>query len=319
MADQGVRHTIHEITVDAPAQQVYPLIADVTRWPYVFPPTVHAEQVESDGTAERIHIWATANGEVKHWMSRRVLDPGALRVEFRQEVSQHPVAAMGGAWVIKAIGDRQCLVTLEHDFRAVDDDPAHVTWILQAIDRNSAAELGALRVAAEGAGEESELYLHFDDTVEVDGAAGDLYDFINEAGQWPDRLPHVASVEFSETAAGVQTLGMLTRAPDGSTHETRSVRICFPQHTIVYKQLQVPALMTAHTGAWRVTSTPTGSTVTSAHTVVLNPANVAAVLGPAATVADARVFVHKALLTNSATTMRHAKQYAEQRNAGETS
>jgi aromatase len=93
----------HEVTVRAPAATGYRLIADVQNWPRIFPPTVYVDRLESSGRTERIRIWATANGEAKNWTSRRVLDPAALRIEFRQEVSTPPVAAMGGTWLIEPI------------------------------------------------------------------------------------------------------------------------------------------------------------------------------------------------------------------------
>ncbi|MFI6736347.1 aromatase/cyclase [Nonomuraea sp. NPDC050451] len=301
-------HAVHEITVAAPASRVYELVADVAAWPAVFPPTVHAEVVGRDGQEERIRIWATANGEVKKWTSRRRLDPEALRIHFRQEVSQHPVAAMGGTWVIRPVGDGLTAITLEHDYQAVSD--AHVAWIEEAVDRNSQAELSALKGRAEHA-RSDELTMSFEDTVEVSGKARDLYAFIDEAEHWPDRLPHVARVELTEPAPGVQRLAMDTLAPDGSTHTTESIRLVFPTGRIVYKQLRLPKLLTVHTGEWRFADTETGSTVTSRHTVVLNPDAIAPVLGPAAGIADAREYVRDALSHNSATTMRHAKDHAE--------
>lgn len=92
--------TLHSVAVAAPAEVVYGIVADVTMWPQYFAPNVHVEHLEQDETSERIQIWAFANGEVKTWVSRRTLDAAALRVEFRQEVSTPPVAAMGGTWVV---------------------------------------------------------------------------------------------------------------------------------------------------------------------------------------------------------------------------
>ena len=54
-----------------PAEQIYQLIAEVADWPTIFPPTVHAEQLELSGDSERVRIWATANDTVKSWISRR--------------------------------------------------------------------------------------------------------------------------------------------------------------------------------------------------------------------------------------------------------
>ncbi|MEU6605306.1 aromatase/cyclase [Streptomyces shenzhenensis] len=301
-------HTEHTITVAAPARRVFALIVDVGRWPETFPPTVHVEHVERSGTEERIRIWATANGEVKAWTSRRELDHDRLRVSFRQEVSQPPVAAMGGEWIVEAIDDTRTRVRLLHDFRAVGDDPDNVEWIERAIDRNSGAELDALRIASERAGHG--LTLTFEDTVEIPGGLKDAYAFVNEAGLWPERLPHVVGTVLEEDVAGVQTLEMETRAPDGSTHTTRSVRVCFPDERIVYKQLLTPALMTVHIGRWLFEEDADGARITSVHTVVLSEEAVPAVLGPDATVAAARAFVRNALSRNSTITMEHAAAHA---------
>jgi aromatase len=106
---------------------------------------------------------------------------------------------------------------------------------------------------------------------------------------------------------------MDTRAKDGSTHTTKSYRVAFPHHRIAYKQVTLPALMTLHTGIWTFTEQEGGVAATSQHTVVLNTGNIAKVLGPEATVADARAYVQGALSTNSRATLNHAKDYAENR------
>ncbi|MFJ8108064.1 aromatase/cyclase [Streptomyces sp. NPDC096132] len=305
------RQVEHEITVDAPAAAVYRLIAEVENWPRIFPPTIYVEHVERGVGEERIRIWATANGEAKNWSSRRTLDPGNLRITFRQEVSTPPVAAMGGTWIIEPLSLSSARIRLLHDYRAVDDDPEGLKWIDEAVDRNSRAELAALKTNVERAHAAEEITFSFEDTVQIAGSAKDAYDFVNEADLWVERLPHVASVRFSEDTPGLQTLEMDTRAKDGSTHTTKSYRVTFPHHRIAYKQVTLPALMTLHTGFWTFTENDGGVAATSQHTVVLNTENIARILGPAATVADARAYVHNALSTNSRATLGHAKDYAE--------
>ncbi|GGV44049.1 aromatase/cyclase [Streptomyces spectabilis] len=308
-----VREVEHEITVSAPADAVYRLIADVENWPRIFPPTVHVERVEGDDREERIRIWATGNGEVKHWTSRRVLDRAGLRVDFRQEVSTPPVAAMGGAWIIENLPSGQCRVRLLHDYRAVD--AAGLAWLDEAVDRNSRTELAALKENAERglAAEDEGLLCSFEDAVRIDGTAKDVYDFINEAHLWPERLPHVDSVRLDEPVPGLQTLEMDTRSKDGSAHTTKSHRVTFPHRKIAYKQITLPALMTLHTGYWTFTDTGSGVTASSQHTFVLDTGNVARVLGPDATTADAVAYVRTALSTNSLATLGAAKAYAESR------
>ncbi|MFD9888477.1 aromatase/cyclase [Amycolatopsis sp. NPDC059027] len=313
MSQPTVREVEHEIVVSAPAKVVYDLIADVRKWPQLFPPTVYVDRTALDGTSERIRIWATANGEAKTWTSLRTLDAAALRIGFRQEVSQPPVATMGGAWHVEPRSATESRVRLTHDYRAVGDDPESLAWIDRAVDRNSVSELAALKKNAELAAGGDRLLLSFEDAVEVEGAAKDVYDFINEAGRWAERLPHVAKVSLREDTPGLQLLEMDTRTSDGSVHTTKSVRVCFPHSRIVYKQIVVPALMTLHTGQWLLTGTAGGVLVTSQHTVVLDPANITKILGDGAGVEDARVFVRKALSTNSLTTIGFAKDYAEAR------
>lgn len=305
----------HTVMVAAPAREVFELIADVGNWPRIFPPTVHVDYVEREESEERIRIWATAIGEPKGWTSRRYLDRDRLRIRFRQEVSQPPVAAMGGEWVIEALPGNETMVRLRHDFRAVGDDPVNVAWIQQAIDRNSDAELLALKIAAEQRGECADLVLSFDDAVRVAGAAKDVYEFIHQAQHWRQRLPHVARVVLGEETPNVQMLEMDTTTADGSVHTTESVRICFPYDRIIYKQLRTPALMSVHTGQWLIRQEPGGTVITSTHTVVIEPAAITRVLGAQAGVAEARTFVREALGRNSATTMGYAKAHAEQRAA----
>jgi aromatase len=307
----AVREVEHEIVIDAPAATVYRRLAEVENWPQLFPPTIHVEQVEQVGRQERIRIWAVANGVPKTWTSRRTLDPDALRIVFRQEVSAPPVAAMGGTWTVEPLGADRVRLRLGHDYRAVDDDAAALAWIDEAVDRNSHAELAALKASLEAL-DAQELCFSFVDTVRIDARPEDVYAFIDEADRWEERLPHVDRVRLTEDAPGLQTLEMDTRAGDGSVHTTRSHRVTLPPDRIVYKQTTLPRLLSLHTGCWTFERNDDGSTTAaSQHTVVLDPATITAVLGPEAGVAQARRYVRTALSTNSTTTLRLAKEHAE--------
>ncbi|MEU9891904.1 aromatase/cyclase [Streptomyces phaeochromogenes] len=309
-----VREVEHEITVEAPAAEVYRLIAEVGNWPLIFPPTVHVDHLERGAREERIRIWATANGAAKGWTSRRTLDPEARRITFRQEVSAPPVASMGGTWIIEPAGEGASRVRLLHDYRAVDDDPEGLEWIDQAVDRNSRSELAALKGNVERVTGSAELTLSFTDSLEIKGAAKDVYDFINEAQLWSERLPHVKQVSLTEDSPGLQVLRMDTLTKDGSVHTTESIRVCFPHSRIVYKQTTLPALMNLHTGYWQLDESADGvTTATSQHTVILNTENITKILGEEAGIPEAREFIRNALGNNSRATLGHAKAYAEAR------
>lgn len=313
--------TEHSVDVAAPPADVYRLVADVSAWPQVFEPTVHVEILQDAdhdlGGEQTLRIWATAQGQVKSWTSRRVLDPAARTIVFRQVVSAPPVASMGGEWRVEERDDGTSRVVLLHDYRAVDDDPEAEALIARAVEHNSTAELGALKKAAElGAGGD-ELRMTFSDSVIVHGDAADVYAFLARADLWPERLPHVARLDLQEEEGGIQHMDMDTRAPDGSTHNTTSIRVLFEdRREIVYKQLRVPVAMSGHTGRWEIETLGDGTVrATSWHTVTLDPEGIPRALGPEATVGKARDLVREALGGNSTTTLRHASRFAEEARA----
>jgi ribosome-associated toxin RatA of RatAB toxin-antitoxin module len=299
-------HTKHDITVEAAADTVFGLVADVAGWPQVFGPTVHVDLLRDEAGEQLLRIWALANGEVRDWTSRRTMDRAAGTIAFHQVVSSPPVASMGGKWIVEQLGDgERCSVTLTHDFEAIADDPDAVAFIQQAVDRNSNAELAALKAAAER--------FTFSDAVSIKGPVAAVFEFINRADLWPQRLPHVSRLDLTESVPGVQRMVMDTRSPDGSIHTTESVRLCFADRgEILYKQLRVPPVMSAHTGRWEFRGAPDGLVeARSWHTVTLNPAGVREALGQEASMDEARQKVRHALGTNSLTTLRHAKQHVE--------
>lgn len=299
-----VRSTEHCATVDAPAADVYGLLADVSRWPLFFTPTIHAERVDFDGSSERIRICAIAGDDVKAWTSRRTFDPTGLRIEFRQEVTPAPAATMSGEWLLEPDG-RRARVRLRHTYTAIGDDPEKLAWIGAAVDRNSTAELRGLAELVAGQVTLSNAGIEFADTVAFDGSAAAAYEFLRAADRWPDRLPHVASLELTENADGVQWMTMQTKAPDGDLHTTRSVRVCEPGR-IRYKQVQRPRALAAHCGEWTVTD----HEITSRHRVRLDVAGVREILGPDATLEAAAAAVRRSLSANSRVTLDHAATFA---------
>jgi aromatase len=303
--------TVHQVVVSAPAWRVYDAISDVARWPYIFGPTLHVERYPMDDSRERLRLWAFANGEVRNWTSVRSLDPYRGRISFRQEVSSPPVAHMSGEWVVESLDDTRTKVVLHHTFGTIGDQPEDLEWVERAVNDNSEAELAALASWAELGDRLPDLLLSFSDSVTVDSLAQPVYDFLHRAQDWPDRLPHVSRLSLREPTQNIQSMEMDTRAPDGSTHTTRSVRVCFPPHSIVYKQTTPPPLMAAHVGRWTVRANGFGVVATAAHTVLIRPDKVAAVLGADATIGRARELIREALGRNSLTTLQHAKQAAE--------
>lgn len=302
----------HARVVHAPTEVLYELVADVTRWPVIFGPSLHVRHLERSRTYERFQLWALVGGEVKNWISRRTLDAPGLCITFEQERSQAPIVSMGGSWSFHALPGGRTQVVLKHHFSA--DRQQAIDWIAHAVDRNSEDELTALSRIAELGIPLQEIIDTFDDTVQIDGRAAAAYTFIDHSDKWPDRLPHVRRVLLRKEQPGVQHMEMDTVTADGSAHTTKSVRICFPHRQIVYKQLVPPAVLLGHSGAWHfadVPGDPDRAIVTARHTVAINPAAAREVLGPDSNLADARRYLREALGGNGRATLAHAGSYAQ--------
>ncbi|MFJ9033473.1 aromatase/cyclase [Streptomyces sp. NPDC102274] len=312
MSGERVHRTAYSVEVAAPAGVVYGLISNAVQWPLFLPPNVHVERLEFDGERERLRMWATANGQVRSWLSQRVQDPQKRRIDFRQHNPQAPVETMSGTWIVEERTGGTSLLTVLHDFTVIGDHAQDVAWVRQAVDNNSGAELDSLRRLAERWMRLDQLVLSFEDTVRVKGPAELVYDFLYRAGDWPELVPHVARLDLTEDTPGVQVMAMDTRTADGATHTTESVRVCFPHAgRIVYKQTLPPALMDAHTGEWSLLPDETGVTVISQHSVVLREEAIERVLGQDADLTGARRFVREALGRDSTATLNLAKLHAE--------
>ncbi|MFB7477172.1 aromatase/cyclase [Kitasatospora sp. NPDC056184] len=307
----------HTADLRAPADRAFRLIADVTRWPLLFPPCVAADVLESDLDSERIRLWAVVGEEVRSWTSLRTLDRERLRIDFRQEAPSPPVTWMGGHWEFArgADGESTTRLLLGHEW-STDGAPEQSELIARALDGNSGQEIGAVRSWAERPEPLEELVFSFEDRVEVDGPPEAVYDVLHRADLWPDRLPHVAAVELDTAAATpvtggaeVQWLTMDTRAEDGSEHRTRSVRLCFPHRRIVYKQTTPPAGLLGHSGEWILTPHGAGTAVTAVHRVALDADALPRLFGPEPDLAAVRARVRAALGGNSLRTLEWARSF----------
>ncbi|MEU0163413.1 aromatase/cyclase [Streptomyces sp. NPDC006261] len=301
MPDARVRRAVHEVTAAAPADVLYGLIADATRWPLFFRPCVHVEQLDFDGVRERLRMWATAGDRIISWVSTRHLDVAARRVEFVQDLPAAPARSMSGVWTVQPLGDRS-RVTLEYTFTVAGDSPADVAWLERTAGANCRQQLDELAALAERWTRLDGLVLSFEDTVRVNGPSELIFDFLYRAEDWPGELPHVRTLEVVEEAPGVQVMSMGSLSTDGSAHSTESVRICFPgAGRILYKQTRTSPLLSAHTGEWSVEPDESGVNVTARHTVMLREENPGPAVGE---------HVREALGRAGLLVLHHAAQYA---------
>ena len=147
----------------------------------------------------------------------------------------------------------------------------------------------------------------------IRGPAPSVFDFFRRADLWPARMAHVRRAELTEEPGGLQYLELDTVDPQGRAHTSSSIRICFPDRLlIVAKGLRLPQIMAVHTGHWQFEQGDGTVFGRCRQTVTLDPDGVHAVLGPRATLADARDAVRRALGADSIATLRHAKEFLEE-------
>ncbi|MYW65846.1 aromatase [Streptomyces sp. SID8379] len=287
---------VRSITVAAPADVVYDTVADVARWPQLLASVVHIEHRPGEAGTDEVDIWALrGENQVRTWTNLRTLDREALRIGFANPLAE-------GEWRVVPNDDDTVTLTVSHDFAM----PGAAQGALPHID----AQLAEFKEAAERHAELTELTIEFADPLFIAGAVEDAYELLYRAEQWPDRFPHVTRIDLSEDVPNIQFFDMDTLTPDGRPHTTRSVRICFPHGKIIYKQITLAPLLSAHTGHWVFTETPEGTVAEARHTATVNPANLH-LLKPDATVKDARAYLRRALSANSVANLRYAKEYAE--------
>jgi aromatase len=309
-APEDLVHLEHRIDVAVAPDAVFGVLVDVSRWPQILPPTIHAEQVTTDGRRERIRIVATAGETVKSWESLRTIDADTRSIAFRQTLFQSPIGYMEGRWEVRDNGAGGSTVVLGHRFAA--SDSGRRAWLHDVVDQNSRTELDALRTALETApAADDPRLVDFADSVVIDGPPSAVFAFIDEAERWSERLPHVVEVDFARLDGGVQDLAMTTCSPDGSTHRTRSYRVVLDDGSIAYKQFTLPPLMASHTGRWSFRPDGTCTVATSAHTVVVDANRITEALGPDIDLATAREKVRAALSANSLATLGLAKTHVE--------
>jgi ribosome-associated toxin RatA of RatAB toxin-antitoxin module len=302
--------TTHTAFVAAPPRAVYRLIADASRWPYLFSSILHVERLAAAATEDRLRLWTVGNGAVRAWTSRRSLDCDGLRIRFRQETPWPPVASMAGEWVFVPLPGNATSVVLLHEFRAIDDDPNNTALIKQAVDRNSTAELAALRSVAELGDRLAALVHSFADSVVIEAPLQPVYEFLSRAQDWPGQLPHVSRVVLDEAVPNVQTLELDSPGLDGAHVTTRMVRVCFPYHGIVYKQTDPPETMSAHVGRWQLFPTADGVRVTAYNTVLIRPGRATDGLGQPSSAELTGDLVRQLLRKNCLAILLHARNAA---------
>lgn len=297
----------HSTTVNAPVGLVFDLVAELRRWPEFHGPSVHAEPLGlRDGRESYQHWWVVDDHTVRSWTGHWRFDRDTLRISYVFEPEEPGAAPTRGHFAFLAASDTTTEIRAEQAASGPGEFPA------ERADREIRELLERFGYAAEHTEERHDLVVDFEDPLFVAAPPDDAYRYLYEADKWPERIPHVSRLVLEQPTPDVQFFDMETQTPDGSAHTTRSVRVCLPGSLIVYKQIHLPKLLDGHTGHWRFTTTREGTVLAARHTATIKP-EALSILGPEATVLDARQYLRRVLSSNSMSNLRLAKEYAEER------
>ncbi|MEU7146159.1 aromatase/cyclase [Nocardia sp. NPDC046473] len=299
------------VVVAAPEQVLYDLVLDVVGWTQFHPPAIHAEVRDPGEKGDLVEQWALLSDQsVRRWRARRTFDQAEHRIAFVND-SVSP-CTVSGSWTFQPIAENSTRVTMSHQLEFTESVAGDLVRRLSAASqRNTLAYLATLKDTAEREEQLQRLVVSFEDALFVGGSIEHVYDYLYRADRWPERIPHVRALTLNEDTPNIQFFDMQTAGPDGSTHNTRSVRVCLPPDRIVYKQLQLPPLLDAHTGHWKFTETTEGVHAAVRHTVTIKPTALH-LLGDGTTIIDARKYLRRELAANSMTNLRLAKSFAEE-------
>jgi ribosome-associated toxin RatA of RatAB toxin-antitoxin module len=152
-------HTEHCITIDAPVQCVYDVLADVEGYAKLFPPTQSVTLLEEGPDYQIAELVVEVSGKIQSWTTRRDLDVAQGIIRYRQLKTAPLLDYMGGEWRCFAFKEEQTQLVITHDFAprtAVDGlvlgqyTPEQAEEMVRgAVERNSTADLDAVKQEAE--------------------------------------------------------------------------------------------------------------------------------------------------------------------------
>ncbi|GAB3497691.1 aromatase/cyclase [Amycolatopsis cihanbeyliensis] len=152
-------HAEHTVTVEASLAEVWAVLVDVERYADIFPPTQDVTIVEEGDGYQVIKLTVEVNGEVHTWKSRRDVDEERHVIAYRQVETAPLVDRMAGEWRAFSLGPVTTQLVLTHDYAVREPVDGKVagrftpeeaeTVLHNAVERNSVADLGAVRQEAE--------------------------------------------------------------------------------------------------------------------------------------------------------------------------
>lgn len=303
-------HRTHEISVPAPAQEVFDLLADREEWPRLFASFVHLEQVPD---ADRLRMWTVSGDGIDTWTARRTVDPAAMRIDIAPEQPHPPVTELTRTFTVRPVAPDRCVVALDHHYRTDGTDHA-ADAVARAIDGIAVRELSGLAAAAEVELAHPELVLHLEDSVPTGGSADGAFAFLRDVERWAERLDHVESVSVTPGPPGADTVETVTRERQGTLLTTRVARVHLPdERALVFRHLVLPPIGRLHLGRWSVEETGAGAVLTVRQCVVIDPDGAERMLGAGTDLSAAAAFARSELSTKARLVLDGAAAHTGQR------
>jgi aromatase len=154
-----MHHTEHTVTVAAPVDVVWNVLVDVEGYARIFPPTQDVTILEESPEHQIARLVVDVSGEIQSWVSRRDIDVRRHVISYRQLENAPLMGHMGGDWRALAIDEETTQLVLTHDFKPKDPVDGKVAGrfsyqeadelIKAAVERNSVADLGAVKTESE--------------------------------------------------------------------------------------------------------------------------------------------------------------------------
>jgi aromatase len=147
-------HTEHTVTVEAPADLVYSVLADIEGYARLFPPTESSTILEQSETHQIARLVVDVSGQLQSWVTRRDLDRERRVIAYRQLENAPMIEFMAGQWRALPLSEEQTQLVITHDFaarptEAIPSAEKATELLRAAVERNSHADLDAVRKEAE--------------------------------------------------------------------------------------------------------------------------------------------------------------------------
>lgn len=150
--------TERRMIVPVVAEELFGLVADASRWPVLFPATVHVRQLDRQERAERAEVWESADGGTYTRTLRRVVNADRLHIAFSwdeplpaphpRRAARPPYHELAGEWRFRPLVGGGTEVVLRQRYTLDEDGSDAAARAAEAVGCDSARWLAALRRVA---------------------------------------------------------------------------------------------------------------------------------------------------------------------------